>query len=196
MAVTLLWPASAAYARRAAPAPRGNAQGLALLRRVHGAYRHVAAVQMTTRLGAERARFTLWLRKGVATAEQFVGVTPSGTTILVERASGPTYAREAGATCWRRLARSDSQSLEDVGMRFPDDYRMLVEAPRRKGATWLLPIVSQGRYPGERSAFTLHIDASTMRIKTETGRVSGHTLTEYVKTLNRRPKLATPTPAC
>ena len=196
LAAALLLSAPAANARRATPAPHGNAQGLSLLRRVHAAYQHVPAVQTRARLGPVREQFTLSLRNGIATAEQFLGVGPTGTTILVARGSGPTYAREAGTSCWRRLTRSNSQSLEDVGVRFPDSYRMLVKAPRRAGAAWLLPVVSQGRFPNEKVAVTLRVDASTLLLESEAARVGGHTVTQRVRELTRRPKLATPTPAC
>ena len=197
-AVIMLWSAPTVDARRAAPGkdPRGNAKGIALLKRVHAAYRDLPAVQTRTHVGPDRVRFTLLLRKGVATAEEFIGVGPTGTTILVARGTGPTYAREAGTQCWRRLAPSDSQSLEDVGLRFPYAYRMLVKAPRRAGAYWLLRVLTHGRSSGETGVFTMRINSRTMLLESEAGTASGHRLTEHIKALARRPKLATPTPAC
>jgi hypothetical protein len=198
MAVTLLalTAPGSGQTKQPASAPHGDAKGLALLARVHAAYRHVPAVQSGARVGPERLLFRLLLRAGVATAEEFLGVGPGGTTTLLARGSGPTYAREPGTSCWRRLAPSDSQSLEDVGLRFPDAYKMVVKAPRRAGAFWLLPVVSQGRYPGEGGKFTMHINATTMLLQSQTGSVGGHYLTQYVHALARRPKLPTPTPTC
>lgn len=196
LGVTLLCSTSAAAARQTVPHPHGNAVGLSLLKRVNAAYRHVPAVQTSARINGVSDRFTLLLRNGVATAEQFVGAGPGGTTTLVARGTGPTFAREAGSTCWRRLEPTDSQSLEDVGIRFPDAYRMLVKAPRRAGGAWLLPAVSQGRSPGEKVSVTMRIDPSTMLVETETAGAGGHKLTEHVKSLARRPRIASPTSRC
>jgi hypothetical protein len=138
----------------------------------------------------------LLLREGVATAEEFVGVTAGGTTILVARGSGPTYAREPGTTCWRRLAPTAQQSLEDVGVRFPDSYKTVVGAPTRAGSVWLMPVHTEGRFPGEGGSFTMHIDAKTMLIENQTGRVSGQRLTELVLALTRQPSLPVPQPLC
>jgi hypothetical protein len=73
---------------------------------------------------------------------------------------------------------------------------MLVKAPRRAGAYWLLPVVTHGRSSGETGAFTMRINARTMLLESQTGTASGHRLTEHIKALARRPKLATPMPAC
>jgi hypothetical protein len=132
----------------------------------------------------------------VATAEEFFGLSPAGTTILVAHGSGPTYAREAGTNCWRRLARGASQELDNVDIRFPYAYRTVVKAPRRAGAYWLLPVVTYGRDSGESGAFTLRIAASTHLLQSQTSSANGRRYTEHVKALTRRPKLATPTPAC
>ncbi|HLY85150.1 MAG TPA: hypothetical protein VKO84_01370 [Gaiellaceae bacterium] len=196
LALALLSSASAANTQKGVPAPRGNTQGLALLRQVHAAYLHVPAAQTRARIGAESEHFTLVLQAGITTAEQFVAIGPSGSIVLVARRGGPTYAREAGTTCWRRLAQSNPQTLEDVGLRFPDDYRMFVKAPRRAGAAWLLPVAGSGRYPDEKGTFTFHINANTMLVQSEVSHISGHTLTNHVKALNRAPRLTTPTPTC
>jgi hypothetical protein len=83
-----------------------------------------------------------------------------------------------------------------VDIRFPYAYRTVVKAPRRAGADWLLPVVTYGRDSGETGAFTLRIDSSTLLLQSQTGSDSGRRFTEHVKGLARRPKLATPTPAC
>lgn len=194
----VLWAAAAAASQRAtyANAPSGNAQGLALLARVHAAYRHVPAVQVTALLGSERVRFTLVLRAGVATAEEFLGVGPAGTTILVARESGPTYAREPGTNCWRRLAPSDSQSLDDLGLRFPDSYRMVVKAPRRSGSSWLLPALSRGSDPGDAASVTLRINATSLLLESQTVAASGHRAIERTQALTQQPTLPRPAPSC
>ena len=142
------------------------------------------------------ARFTLVLRHGVAVGVEFVGVTSSGTTILVAQGSGPTYAREPGSSCWRRLAATDQQSLEDVGLRFPDGYKTVVKAPTRAGSVWLLPVHTEGRFPGEGGDFVMHIDSKTMLLRSETGRVSGQPLTNHISALRHQPALPSPHPIC
>jgi hypothetical protein len=176
--------------------PTGNAQGLALLARVHRAYERVPAVETSARFRGMNARFTLLLRNGVAVGEEFVGVSSSGTTILVARGSGPTYAREPGSRCWRRLATADQQALEDVGLRFPDGYKTVVKAPTRAGSVWLLPVHTEGRSPGEGGSFLVHVDSKTMLVESETGRVGGQPLTNRVTALRRPPALPSPQPSC
>jgi hypothetical protein len=176
--------------------PTGNAQGLALLARVHRAYQRVPAVTTVAHLNGIEARFTLVLRRDVVVAEEFVGITAAGTTTLVARGSGPTYAREEGTRCWRRLAPSDRQSLDDLGLPFPDGYTTVVGRPARRGAEWLLPIRTTGRFPNEGGSFTLHVDAATLLVQRETGRVSGRQLTNTVEALAAGPALPSPQPLC
>jgi hypothetical protein len=173
----------------AAP-PQGNAKGIALLKRVHAAYRHVAAVLITGHSGDISSRFTLLLKKGVATAEEYHGTTPGGVTILVGRGSGPTYAREPGTSCWRRLSSSDPQSLTDIGKRFPDAGKMTVKAPRRSGSSWLLPVVEDGHHG------TMRISAKTFLLQSFAAQTSNGTVTEHDRALSKRPTLPTPSPRC
>lgn len=176
--------------------PTGNAHGLALLARVHRAYERVPAIVTTARFGGVTARFTLLLREGVAVGEEFVGATSTGTTTLVARGGGPTYAREPGTSCWRRLLSTDSQALEDIGLRFPDAYKTIVGVPTRSGSEWLLPVRTENRTPGEGGSGTMHIDAKTMLLDSETVRLHGQTLTDHVQALTRQPRLPSPQPSC
>ncbi len=170
--------------------PSGDPRGLALLARVHAAYRHVPAVEVTGRNGAFRAHFSLLLHSGVATAEGYVGTSPVGVTRLVARGGGPTYAREPGTACWRKLRRSDSQSLTDIGTRFPDVPHMRVKAPRRVGSVWLLPFVAKGH------VFTLRISTRPLQLETLSITERGKTVTEHEKALQAKPTLPVPTPSC
>jgi len=61
----------AAAAAGAAP-PTGDPKGLALLERVHRAYRTVPAVGISLRLGAASFDYKLVLRSGIGVAEQVV----------------------------------------------------------------------------------------------------------------------------
>src|SRR5438067_545868 len=118
-----------AAAAGAAP-PTGDPKGLALLARVQRAYRAVPAIGIALRLGTTNFDLKLVLRSGVGLAEQIVVQTPSGTTTLVARRGGPTWAREPGKSCWQRLPASDSQSIDDLGLPFPSQPRMRVKAPQ------------------------------------------------------------------
>jgi hypothetical protein len=138
----------------------------------------------------------LLLRDGIAVGEQYVGETSTGTTILVAHGSGPTYAREPGTGCWRRLLANDSQSLEDIGLRFPDAFQTIVGAPTRSGSEWLLPVRTEGRSPGEGGSGTMHISATTLLVDSESVRLQGRTLTDDVRALARQPHLAAPRPSC
>jgi hypothetical protein len=195
IAAVLCLSATGAAATNPTP-PTGNAAGLALLARVHKAYESVPAVINTVRVGAVKVRVTLLLREGTATAEENIENTPSGTGILVKWGQGPTYARDPGATCWRRLASTDAQALEDVGIRFPYANRMTVKAPTRAGGIWLLPVVFRGSSPGEVGAFTMRINAKTLLLQSQTGTAGGNNLTEQIQALAHQPPLPTPRPTC
>lgn len=179
-------------ATRSAPPTKGQA----LLSRVHAAYRNVPAVRMRVRLGPERVRFTLLLRAGVTTAEEVVGAGPTGTTALVARKDGPTYARAPGSTCWRPVPHGQPQELADVGLPFPSGYQTRVKAPRRSGDAWLLPVVERARNSSQTQKVTLRINASTMLLESATTQSAGQTVTEHVQRLTGRPGLVTPKPIC
>lgn len=120
---------SAAQTRGARKAPSlparttvGSLTARALFAKVHRAYLHVPAVELTVVPGKSTLRFprrfVLVLRSGVVVAEEF---TRSGRdeTSLVARRRQPTYSRPAGAKCWRRLPSSNPQTLTDIGIPFP-----------------------------------------------------------------------------
>jgi hypothetical protein len=170
--------------------PTGDPGGLALLARVHHAYVNVSAVTIWGDSGALSFRFTVVLRSGFALAEQYVGTEPTGRTMLVARRGSSTFAREPGTSCWRRLAASDPQALEDIGLRFPDLPRMKLERPRRTASGWLLPVVSDG------APFLLAIDGTSMLIRSITIGAGGKRVLERVGTLRSVPRLLLPKPRC
>ena len=124
-------PLSAAAAQSHAATAPGRRSGshsalaltaTALFAEVHRAYLHAPAVELSvipreSTLGFPR-RFVLILRSGRVVAEEFTRSGRGGTT-LVARSFRHTYARTAGATCWRRLPSSSPQTLADVGVPFP-----------------------------------------------------------------------------
>jgi hypothetical protein len=170
--------------------PTGDARGLALLARVHRAYVSVPAVAVSGRAGSLSFRFTLVLSSGISIAEQFVGSGPSGTTTLVARRGSPTFAREPGSRCWRRLAASDPQSFENIGLAFPDQPRMHAGAPRRTPSGWLLPVVVEDD-PG-----TFAIEGKTMLVRSLTISTHGSRILEHVVALRSVPTLLIPEPRC
>ncbi len=94
----------------------------ALFAKVHRAYLHVPAVELSAIPGKSTLRFprrfVLILRSGRVVAEEFTRSGRNGTT-LVARSFRHTYARTAGTTCWRRLRTANPQTLADVGVPFP-----------------------------------------------------------------------------
>jgi hypothetical protein len=154
--------------------------------RVLAAYRHVPGVVINGSAGSQHARFLLVLENGVIVGEQFDG----GNTVLVGHEGEPTYAREPGTNCWRRLSPRDTQSFSDLGTHFPGIPHMLLKTPTRAGSVWLLPVTAQG-HDG-----TLRINASTLQIETVTVTSHGRTAIERDHALAHAPALATPQPLC
>jgi hypothetical protein len=133
-----------------AAAPIGDAQGRALLARVHAAYLHSAGVQMSVISRGPRVasfgRFLVQLRGGVDVAEEFIGPASSGTEI-VERRGGPTYVRDAAGKCWRPIAASDPRALVDVGLPYPDSRDPgKAMAPTKTTNGWRLPTENGERF--------------------------------------------------
>jgi hypothetical protein len=134
----------------AAAAPPGQPAALttkALFAKVHRAYLHVPAVELSvvphgSTLRFPR-RFVLILRSGVVVAEEFTRSGKNRRT-LVARRHHPTYARKAGARCWRRLPSSDPQTLADVRIPFPyTRVHIKALAPKRTAFGWT--VISENR---------------------------------------------------
>ena len=178
----------AVTAAGAAP-PTGNPKGLALLERVHRAYRTVPAVGISLRLGGASFDYKLALRSGIGVAGQVVRRDPSGTTTLVARWGGPTWVRDPGRSCWRRLAASDSQAITGLGQRFPDQLLTRVNAPRRTATGWRLPVSANG----EPAVFVIDRKSLIRSIVVTTPQTR---YVEKVSVLRPSPKLAYPTRRC
>jgi hypothetical protein len=177
--------------------PTGDAQGLALLNRVHKAYLHVPAVVVSAHSGSVTLRFTLVLSSGVTTAEQAVVINGwFSKTVLVARKNSLTYARDPGTSCWRRVAASDSQSLEDVGIRFPNIYTMKVKRPSSTAAGWLLPVLAKGKFDKAAHTLVYTIARKTLQVKSVSMTSNGTRIVEYVTALKAAPKLPVPKPRC
>jgi hypothetical protein len=179
----------AAAAAGAAP-PTGDPKGLALLERVHRAYRTVPAVGISLRLGAGSFDYKLVLRSGIGVAEQVVVRQAGRTTTLVARWGGPTWVRDPGRSCWRRLAASNSQAIHDLGQRFPDQLLTRVKAPRRTPTGWRLPV----SISGETAVFV--IDRKSLLIRSIVVTNPQMSYVEHVSALRPAPRLAFPTRRC
>jgi hypothetical protein len=119
-----------------------------------------------------------------------VSTDASGTTRLVAPRGSPTFAREPGSSCWRRLAESDRQSFDNIGLPFPDQPRMRVKAPQRTPTGWLLPIaVDDG-------PLALAIDASSMLVRSFNLTNQGTHIVEHAQNLASAPRLLVPQPRC
>ena len=193
-----------------------------LLAEVHRAYLRVPALEVSVIPGRSSIRtprkFVLILRSGVVVAEEFTRSGRSGTT-LVARRGHATYARAAGARCWRRLPSSDPRTLADVGVPFPyTRERIKALQPRRTRSGWKVLtdnraefwfMAVQPRPPAETSK------GYRNRFITYTIGIRSHRLTSYyvqqptkrpertwryatlrVTALTAAPHLPTPAPAC
>lgn len=178
-----------ASAAGAAP-PTGNPKGLALLERIHGAYRTVPAVGISLRLGGASFDYKLALRSGIGVAAQVVQRDPSGTTTLVARWGGPTWVRDRGRSCWRRLAASSPQTITGLGRRFPDQLLTRVRAPQRTRTGWRLPVSNQG----EPAVFV--VDGKSLLIRSIVVATPQGRYVEKVSVLRPPPKLAYPKRRC
>ena len=172
--------------------PHANAQGVALAARVNNAYKRVPAAIITLH-GASTGAFTEILKNGIVVAEQFEGANSSGTTMLVAPHGSPTYAKEPQTTCWRALAKSDGQTLDDVGhplLSFLSSLKgVAVGAPRNTSYGWTLAL-SQGGV-----SLTLTISKALL-VKEVTAIKRGQRVEEDIDNLTRTPSLFVPAPRC
>jgi hypothetical protein len=209
-----------------AASPIGDAQGRALLARVHAAYLHSAGVQMAVISRGPRVssfgQFLVQLRRGVDVAEEFIGAGADGTEI-VERRGGPAYERDAARNCWRPLAASDPRTLVDVGLPYPDsNLPSKVMQPRHEATAWLLStedreyfwfLATQATYhPIAKRFVSYTIDAQTLLIRSismqalQNGTMDVHarrhpkliwlTAKLRVRTLAAPPLIASAKPSC
>jgi hypothetical protein len=169
----------------AAP-PTGTPAGLALLARVHRAYVVVPGVTISLRTGPLVVHFTVALRSGIQTAEQVVLDAPNGMTTFVARRNASTFTRGPGSSCWRRVAVSNPQTIDSIGLPFPDQPHMHVGSPRQTSTGWLLPVAGDG------GPATFAIDGASLLIRS----VTSARVVEQARTLRSRPMLASPKPLC
>jgi hypothetical protein len=142
------------------------------------------------RLGASSFDYRLVLRSGIGVAEQVMVGQGGRTTTLVARWGGPTWVRDPGRSCWRRLAASDPRAIHDLGRRFPDQLLTRVKAPLRTPTGWRLP-VSIG---GETAVFV--IDRKSLLIRSIVVKNPQMSYVEHVSALRPAPRLAFPTRRC
>jgi len=173
--------------------PPSDLSGLTLLRRAQRAYARIPAVEITATVEDTSVRLTDILQADEAVAEEgLVQSRRTGTTTLVAPAGLPTFERAPGTSCWRTLARTSPQALDDVGQHFPPSpaSQSAVQSPRRTRDGWLVGVGASGQIA------TYEIDAKTYLVRTiDAGAGSAH-VSEDVHAVGAPPKLAVPEPRC
>jgi hypothetical protein len=169
----------------AAGGPVGNADGIALARRVNAAYREVPGLVRTTRSGADRTEVTLALSGGRDRAVRTLTVTGGRRSEWIGTRTA-TYVREPGGPCWTRTepATFGEPVINLNGSRF--------YAPRVSGAIVRLPVLERAFGSDDTSYFVYTLDRRTGRVlalKTESSVIRYRTLT-------RAPLIAAPSPVC
>jgi hypothetical protein len=115
---------------------------------------------------------------------------PNGTTTFVARRNAATFTRGLGSSCWRRVAVSNPQTIDSIGLPFPDQPHMRVSSPRRTRTGWLLPVAGDG------GPVTFAIDGTSLLLGKITVVGPGARVVEHARTLESRPTLASPKPRC
>ena len=178
----------------AAAPPAGNPQGLALLEKIHRAYRHLPGILIVDNTSPVHSRTTIVLRSGVAFAQQTVATTRGGgKTTYVSRLGSSTFVRRPGGKCWRR----QGPPISGIGRRFPDIRGSHVEAPKASRSGWLLPVVSDtpSRAVTKVARLVFDVNGKTLRIRRiVTPGTFGSVA--YLTPLGKTPQLATPSPLC
>jgi len=178
----------------AAAPPAGNPQGLALLEKIHRAYRHLPGILIVDNTSPVHSRTTIVLRSGVAFAQQTVATTRGGgKTTYVARLRSSTFVRRPGGTCWRR----QGPPINGIGHRFPDIRGSRVQAPKPSRHGWLLPVVAEtpSHAVTRVARLVFDVDGKTFRIRriVTPGTYGG---VGYVTPLGKTPQLPTPSPFC
>ena len=168
----------------AAKGPSGNAEGIALARRVDAAYRSVPAIVRTTRRGSDSQVITSVLGRGRERAVHAVG-TSGGKRGEWIGLGAAAFMRQPGASCWTRTDPDTSHqpAINLNGSRF--------YAPRVSGAVVRLRVLEQ--IPGADKVWLVYtVDRRTARIVTDTE----EGLTTRWRVLSRAPRIQAPAPMC
>jgi len=168
----------------AAKGPVGNADGIALARRVNDAYRRVPGLVLRTRRGRDVEVVTVGLTAGRLRTTHTVAVSGGkrGEWIGLAAAS---YSRDPGARCW---------SKDDPGADHPPAIAVngsRFYAPVTHGAVVRLRVLAA--VPGAGGEYAVYtIDRRTGRIVSE--QTGGMTI--RWQALTRAPKITAPAPVC
>jgi hypothetical protein len=84
------------------------------------------------------------------------------------------------------VAVSNPQTIDSIGLPFPDQPHMRVSSPRRTPTGWLLPVAGDG------GPATFAIDGASLLIRS----VTAARVVERARTLESRPTLPVPKPVC
>jgi hypothetical protein len=186
----------------------GPPAAVALLSRIQHVYRHAPGVELaaarTAPTSAHGRRFLITLHNGTVTGEAFIGPR---RLALVERTSGPTFLRAAGAHCWRRLSESEPRTLLNVGAPFPENGKLIVESNDEHARQltiethtgfWHLASRVVPSRTAYKSFLTVRVDPATYVIRSISVRAPDHAVraTLTVMPLTAAPSIPNPTPAC
>jgi hypothetical protein len=171
----------------------GVPAGAALAARVDAAYEGIIGNQIDTNLGGVRERISQLLRKGRVAAETAILRDGTGTTVLIKRAGGSTFARYSGRACWRSVRASDPLDLKDVGNRVLNLAALRFGTPRLTKGGWKLPFVYSDSQRTMASVLT--VDPQTMLIRSDT-LVKPLAAISYFKLLKVAPSIPITQPRC
>jgi hypothetical protein len=169
----------------AARGPIGNADGIALARRVNAAYRNVPGLVRTTRRGADRTDVTIALSGGRDRAARTLTVSGGRRSEWIGMRAA-TYLREPDGPCWTRTEAAvfGEPVINLNGSRF--------YAPRVSGALVRLPVLERAFRSDDTSYFVYTLDRRTGRVL---ALKTGSAVIRY-RTLTRAPRIAAPSPVC
>jgi hypothetical protein len=88
------------------------------------------------------------------------------------------------------VAVSNPQTIDSIGLPFPDQPHMQVKSPRRTGSGWLLPVAGDG------GPVTFAIDGTSLLLRTITVATQASHIVEHAVTLTSHPTLASAEPRC
>ncbi len=173
-----------------APGFSGDREALGLVARANRSYARIPAVRIDAVVSDATFRFTLFLRNGVTWAEQARVRTDEGEVNIVGTIGGGSFVKDAGASCWRFVAKSDPQAMEDLG-------DPVLAGPGRLGRprtiAGTIEIIATQR-GGERMKIVLDRRALTVRRVTYLS--AGGNMTAHFTTLRRAPTLPRAQPRC
>jgi hypothetical protein len=174
-----------------APGFSGDRDAVALVARANRSYVRIPAVRIDAVVSGTSFRFTLFLRNGVTWAEQARVRTDNGEINIVGTIDGGSFVKDAGASCWRFVAKSDPQAMEDLGDPVLAGPGRLGRPRRAIAGTIEIMATQRG---GERMKIVL--DRRTLTVRRVTYLSARGNMTARFTTLRQAPTLPRAQPRC